>query len=175
MPAPDALAGTSPRSPRSSPACKATGSMTGSRRRRPMTARLHSFHRGSARLRRGAQHGLTLPWSSGIVEGTVNRIKDDRQRQMYNVQTTAGGFPAAAKRVLLGHLRGLVTITKYGSDPNQIDTTIPRVIHRQHPCPSSLRNTCSETLGHWMVARTRHINPSVRCSRSWPHERRAAR
>ncbi len=42
------------------------------------------------------RNGLTLPWSSGVVEGTVNRIKMIK-RQMYG----RAGFPLLRKRVLL--------------------------------------------------------------------------
>jgi transposase len=40
--------------------------------------------------------GLTLPWSSGACEGTVNRIKM-LMRQMFG----RAGFPLLRKRVLL--------------------------------------------------------------------------
>jgi transposase len=40
--------------------------------------------------------GLTLPWSSGVVEGHVNRIKV-LKRQMYG----RAGFALLRKRVLL--------------------------------------------------------------------------
>jgi transposase len=40
--------------------------------------------------------GLTLPWSSGVVEGHVNRIKM-LKRQMYG----RAGFDLLRKRVLL--------------------------------------------------------------------------
>ncbi len=42
------------------------------------------------------RNGLTLPWSSGVVEGNVNRIKMIK-RQMYG----RAGFPLLRKRVLL--------------------------------------------------------------------------
>ena len=42
------------------------------------------------------RNGLTLPWSSRVVEGTVNRIKMIK-RQMYG----RAGFPLLRKRVLL--------------------------------------------------------------------------
>ena len=41
-------------------------------------------------------NGLTLPWSSGVVEGNVNRLKIIK-RQMYG----RAGFPLLRKRVLL--------------------------------------------------------------------------
>jgi len=41
-------------------------------------------------------NGLTLPWSSGVVEGTVNRLKMIK-RQMYG----RAGFALLRKRVLL--------------------------------------------------------------------------
>jgi transposase len=40
-------------------------------------------------------NGLTLPWSSGAVEGTVNKIKMIK-RQMYG----RAGFPLLRQRVL---------------------------------------------------------------------------
>src|SRR5260370_4889847 len=45
--------------------------------------------------RDAVRNGLTLPWSSGVVEGTVNRIKMIK-RQMYG----RAGFPLLRKRVL---------------------------------------------------------------------------
>ncbi len=42
------------------------------------------------------RNGLTLPWSSGVVEGTVNKIKMIK-RQMYG----RAGFPLLRKRVLV--------------------------------------------------------------------------
>jgi transposase len=41
-------------------------------------------------------NGLTMPWSSGVVEGNVNRLKMIK-RQMYGRAT----FPLLRKRVLL--------------------------------------------------------------------------
>jgi len=41
------------------------------------------------------RNGLTLPWNSGVVEGTVNKIKMIK-RQMYG----RAGFPLLRKRVL---------------------------------------------------------------------------
>jgi len=58
---------------------------------------LHSFVTG---IRRGCQavvNGLTLPYSSGAVEGNVNRIKM-LKRQMYG----RAKFDLLRKRVLLG-------------------------------------------------------------------------
>ena len=70
MPSP----GTSPSSPRSSlPAATATTSMTGSPRSRPTTGLdLHSFVRGIKRDYDAVLNGLTMPWSSGVVESNIN-------------------------------------------------------------------------------------------------------
>jgi transposase len=57
---------------------------------------LHSFARGLKHDHDAVINGLTLPWSSGIVEGTVNKIKTIK-RQMYG----RAGFPLLRKRVLL--------------------------------------------------------------------------
>jgi transposase len=57
---------------------------------------LHSFTRGLRHDYDAVRNGLTLPWSSGVVEGTVNRIKMIK-RQMYG----RAGFPLLRKRVLL--------------------------------------------------------------------------
>jgi transposase len=57
---------------------------------------LHSFARGLRHDHDAAVNGLTLPWSSGVVEGNVNRIKM-LKRQMYG----RASFPLLRKRVLL--------------------------------------------------------------------------
>jgi transposase len=57
---------------------------------------LHSFANGIDRDRPAVIAGLTLPYSSGAVEGHVNRIKMIK-RQMYG----RAGFPLLRKRVLL--------------------------------------------------------------------------
>ena len=57
---------------------------------------LHSFARGLRRDHDAVVNGLTLPWSSGVVEGNVNRIKMIK-RQMYG----RAGFDLLHKRVLL--------------------------------------------------------------------------
>jgi Transposase len=57
---------------------------------------LHSFANGIKRDHDAVLNGLTMPWSSGVVEGTVNRIKM-LKRQMYGRAT----FPLLRKRVLL--------------------------------------------------------------------------
>ena len=57
---------------------------------------LHSFARGLRHDHDAVVNGLTLPWSSGVVEGNVNRIKMIK-RQMYGRAT----FPLLRKRVLL--------------------------------------------------------------------------
>jgi len=57
---------------------------------------LHSFARGLRHDHGAVVNGLTLPWSSGVVEGNVNRIKMIK-RQMYGRAT----FPLLRKRVLL--------------------------------------------------------------------------
>ena len=58
--------------------------------------RLHSFTRGLRQDHAAVLNGLTLPWSSGIVEGNVNRLKMIK-RQMYG----RAAFPLLRKRVLL--------------------------------------------------------------------------
>lgn len=57
---------------------------------------LHSFARGLRHDHDAVVNGLTLPWSSGVVEGNVNRIKMIK-RQTYG----RAGFPLLRKRVLL--------------------------------------------------------------------------
>jgi transposase len=57
---------------------------------------LHSFARGIKRDHDAVLNGLTLPWSSGVVEGNVNRLKM-LKRQMYGRAT----FGLLRKRVLL--------------------------------------------------------------------------
>jgi transposase len=57
---------------------------------------LHSFARGLRHDRDAVINGLTLPWSSGKVEGNVNRTKM-LKRQMYG----RASFPLLRKRVLL--------------------------------------------------------------------------
>jgi transposase len=57
---------------------------------------LHSFARGLKHDYDAARNGLTLPWNSGVVEGTVNKIKMIK-RQMYG----RAGFPLLRKRILV--------------------------------------------------------------------------
>jgi transposase len=57
---------------------------------------LHSFTTGIRRDLQAVTNGLTLPYSSGAVEGNVNRIKMIK-RQMYG----RAGFALLRKRVLL--------------------------------------------------------------------------
>jgi len=57
---------------------------------------LHSFVAGLRRDQQAVTNGLTLPYSSGLVEGHVNRIKM-LKRQMYG----RAGFELLRKRVLL--------------------------------------------------------------------------
>ncbi|WP_443044176.1 ISL3 family transposase [Streptomyces sp. NBC_00353] len=57
---------------------------------------LHAFVNGLERDLAAVTAGLTLPWSSGVVEGHVNRIKMIK-RQMYG----RAGFGLLRKRVLL--------------------------------------------------------------------------
>jgi len=57
---------------------------------------LHTFANGLERDLAAVTAGLTLPWSSGVVEGHVNRIKMIK-RQMYD----RAGFDLLRKRVLL--------------------------------------------------------------------------
>ncbi|MGN9761913.1 transposase [Streptomyces sp. SD31] len=57
---------------------------------------LHTLAAGIARDRDAVIAGLTLPWSSGVVEGHVNRIKM-LKRQMFG----RAGFTLLRKPVLL--------------------------------------------------------------------------
>jgi transposase len=57
---------------------------------------LHSFATGIRNDKEAVVNGLTLPYSSGRVEGTVNKIKMIK-RQMYG----RAGFPLLRKRVML--------------------------------------------------------------------------
>ena len=57
---------------------------------------LHSFAAGIRRDQDAVTAGLTLPYSSGAVEGNVNRIKMIK-RQMYG----RAGFALLRKRVIL--------------------------------------------------------------------------
>ncbi|MEU2489566.1 transposase [Streptomyces sp. NPDC012617] len=57
---------------------------------------LHTLAAGIDRDRDAVVAGLTLPWSSGVVEGHVNRIKM-LKRQMFG----RAGFDLLRKRVLL--------------------------------------------------------------------------
>ncbi|MFE5550037.1 transposase [Streptomyces sp. NPDC056534] len=57
---------------------------------------LHAFASGLERDLAAVAAGLTLPWSSGVVEDHVNRIKMIK-RQMYG----RAGFALLRKRVLL--------------------------------------------------------------------------
>jgi transposase len=59
---------------------------------------LHGFANGLERDLDAVTTGLTLAWSSGTVEGHVNRIKM-LKRQMFG----RAGFPLLRKRVLLNH------------------------------------------------------------------------
>jgi transposase len=57
---------------------------------------LHSFVRGIKHDHDAVLNGLTMPWSSGVVEGNVNRVKM-LKRQTYG----RAAFPLLRKRVLL--------------------------------------------------------------------------
>ena len=57
---------------------------------------LHSFANGIRRDQQAVTAGLTLPYSSGAVEGNVNRIKMIK-RQMYG----RASFGLLRKRVIL--------------------------------------------------------------------------
>jgi transposase len=57
---------------------------------------LHSFATGIRHDKQAVTNGLTLPYSSGKVEGTVNKIKTVK-RQMYG----RASFPLLRKRILL--------------------------------------------------------------------------
>jgi len=58
--------------------------------------RLHSFAAGIRNDQQAVTNGLTLPYSSGKVEGNVNKIKM-LKRQMYG----RAGFALLRKRVIL--------------------------------------------------------------------------
>jgi transposase len=74
---------------------------------------LHSFTRGLKHDHTAVVNGLTLPWSSGVVEGNVNRIKMIK-RQMYGRAT----FPLLRKRVLLATSRGSLPSRNTGQIPS---------------------------------------------------------
>lgn len=57
---------------------------------------LHALAAGIDRDRDAVIAGLTLPWSSGVVEGHVNRIKM-LKRQMFG----RAGFALLRKRILI--------------------------------------------------------------------------
>jgi transposase len=57
---------------------------------------LHSFATGIRQDKEAVLHGLSLPYSSGKVEGTVNKIKTVK-RQMYG----RAGFPLLRQRVMM--------------------------------------------------------------------------
>jgi transposase len=57
---------------------------------------LHSFATGIRQDKEAVLNGLTLPYSSGRVEGTVNKIKTVK-RQMYG----RAGFPLLRRRILM--------------------------------------------------------------------------
>ena len=57
---------------------------------------LHSFATGIRQDREAVLNGLSLPYSSGRVEGTVNKIKTVK-RQMYG----RAGFPLLRRRVMM--------------------------------------------------------------------------
>ena len=59
---------------------------------------LNSFANGIRRDYQAVANAITLPWSSGKVEGTVNKIKLIK-RQAYG----RAGFPHLRKRVLLAN------------------------------------------------------------------------
>ncbi|WP_442813650.1 hypothetical protein [Streptomyces sp. NBC_01754] len=64
--------------------------------RRPQVPGLHTLAAGIERDRDAVIAGLTLPWSSGVVEGRVNRIKMLKRRMFGRA-----GFALPRKRVLL--------------------------------------------------------------------------
>jgi transposase len=57
---------------------------------------LHSFTTGIRQDYQAVRNGLTLPWSSGLVEGLNTRTKL-LKRQMYG----RAAFPLLRKRILL--------------------------------------------------------------------------
>ncbi len=57
---------------------------------------LHSFATGTRNDKEAVTNGLTLPCSSGRVEGTVNKVKMIK-RQMYG----RAGFALLRRRVML--------------------------------------------------------------------------
>jgi hypothetical protein len=73
---------------------------------------LHSFIRGIKRDYDAVLNGLTMPWSSGVVEGNVNRLK------MLKRRPSAGRpSPCSASACSWSPDKGPVIITKYGPDP----------------------------------------------------------
>ena len=76
---------------------------------------LHSFARGLKHDHDAVLNGLTMPWSSGVVEGNVNRLKMIK-RQMYG-RASLRPAPQARPSLLRPCRDGAETITKYGSDP----------------------------------------------------------
>jgi transposase len=62
----------------------------------PAQPDLHAFTHGIRQDHQAVRNGLTLPWNSGKVEGTVNKIKM-LKRQTYG----RAGFPLLRKRILL--------------------------------------------------------------------------
>ncbi|GAA1535805.1 hypothetical protein GCM10009730_51230 [Streptomyces albidochromogenes] len=88
---------TSAPSARCSPSAKANDCRSGSTPSGETTSpSLHTFGAGIDRDRDAVIAGLTLPWSSGAVEGHVNRIKM-LKRQVFG----RAGFELHRKRVLL--------------------------------------------------------------------------
>lgn len=88
---------TSPRSPKCSPAATATASIPGSEPPKPTTYPTCTLlPNGLKRDHASVLGGLTLPHSSGAVEGNVNRITMIK-RQMYR----RAKFDLLRKRVLL--------------------------------------------------------------------------
>src|ERR1022692_9449 len=61
----------------------------------PGQPELHSFTTGIRQDEQAVRNGLTLPWSSGLVEGLNTRTKLIK-RQMYG----RAGFPLLRKRIL---------------------------------------------------------------------------
>jgi hypothetical protein len=78
----------------SSPACTATVSTTGSPPLRPTTSPTCTPSPGIKRDHQAVLNGLAIPWSSGVVEGNVNKIL---KRQTYG----RASFELLRKRVLL--------------------------------------------------------------------------
>jgi hypothetical protein len=78
---------------------------------------LHSFVRGVKRDYDAVLNGLTMPWSSGVVEGNVNRLLRCSSAR----PSAERPSPCSASACSWSADEGSVIITKYGPDPHQVD------------------------------------------------------